>query len=202
MQSSSASQTETVPIKQILLPPPCPLLPLLATCQGHLFMGSVVSFPCRNVYSSLWPTFAGGCFLSWLGWRSKVPHLILIPYQTYEMQIYSPIVSFQSTDGVLGCREHKHLDVVSLIYFLFIACASAVTAKLRGHCQIQCHDVLLLCFLPFFKKRSIFCLFRATPAAYGSSQATGSNRSRSHLGSKLSLRPAPQLTATPHAFTH
>ena len=52
-----------------------------------------------------------------------------------------------------------------------------------------------------------FCLFwgRAAPAAYGGSQArgliraigTGLHQSHSNEGSELSLRPTPQLTATP-----
>ena len=54
-----------------------------------------------------------------------------------------------------------------------------------------------------------FCLFRAAPAAYGSSQvrvwigaeATGLHHSHSNMGSEPCLRPAPQLmamlTATP-----
>ena len=58
---------------------------------------------------------------------------------------------------------------------------------------------LLSCF--FF----IFCLFRATPAAYGSFQAkgligavaAGVHHSHSNVGSELHLRPTPQLTATP-----
>ena len=53
-------------------------------------------------------------------------------------------------------------------------------------------------------KVSLF-LFRATPVAYGSSQARGRIRaavaglhhSHSNAGSKLSLQPTPQLLATP-----
>ena len=48
-------------------------------------------------------------------------------------------------------------------------------------------------------------LFRATPAAYGDSQASGRigavaaslHHSHSHARSELRLRPTPQLTATP-----
>ena len=51
----------------------------------------------------------------------------------------------------------------------------------------------------------IILLFRATPAAYGSSQARGLigvaaaslHHSHSHTRSETSLRPTPQLTATP-----
>ena len=58
----------------------------------------------------------------------------------------------------------------------------------------------------FFPQRIhcfIFCLFRATPTTYGSSQARGLIRavatslrhSHSHAGSEPCLRPTPQLTA-------
>ena len=51
----------------------------------------------------------------------------------------------------------------------------------------------------------VFCLFRAAPAAYGSSQArgligavaAGLRHSHSNDRSKPHLRPTPQLTATP-----
>ena len=54
----------------------------------------------------------------------------------------------------------------------------------------------VFCFL-------VFCLFRAAPAAYGGSQARGRtgagaaglHHSHSNMGSKLRLRPTPQLTA-------
>ena len=53
--------------------------------------------------------------------------------------------------------------------------------------------------------KKIICLFRATPSAYGSSQARGQNEaaaailhhSHSNAGSELGLWPTPQLTATP-----
>ena len=50
-------------------------------------------------------------------------------------------------------------------------------------------------------QRLFFFLFRAAPAAYGSSQARGrirataANHSHSITGSKLHLQPAPQLIA-------
>ena len=51
----------------------------------------------------------------------------------------------------------------------------------------------------------LFLVFRATPAAHGSSQARDPNRataaglhqSHSNAGSKPHLRPTPQLTAMP-----
>ena len=50
-----------------------------------------------------------------------------------------------------------------------------------------------------------FCFFRATPAAYGGSQAkglieataAGLHHSHSNTRSELHLQPTPQLTATP-----
>ena len=60
------------------------------------------------------------------------------------------------------------------------------------------HCFFGFCFFFFF------CLFRAAPAAYGSTQARGQigvvaaglPHSHSNLGSELRLRPTPQLTAT------
>ena len=59
---------------------------------------------------------------------------------------------------------------------------------------------LLLLLLFFFS----FCLFRATPEAYGGSQAKGRigaaaaslHHGHSNAGSKPCLQPTPQLTAT------
>ena len=61
--------------------------------------------------------------------------------------------------------------------------------------------VFSLLFFFFF---SLF-VFRATPVAYGDSQARGPigavapglHHSHSNTGSELCLRPTPQLTATP-----
>ena len=58
---------------------------------------------------------------------------------------------------------------------------------------------------PTIIKFFFFCLFRAAPAAYGGSQArgligavaAGLRQSHSNVGSKPSLQPASQLTATP-----
>ena len=55
-----------------------------------------------------------------------------------------------------------------------------------------------------------FCFFRATPSAYGGSQARGQiwavaaglHHSHSNMGSKPRLRPTPQLTATTRSLTH
>ena len=57
----------------------------------------------------------------------------------------------------------------------------------------------------FFIYNFFFLLFRATPTAYGGSQvrgpmgavAAGLCHSHSNTGSKLHLRPIPQLTAIP-----
>ena len=59
-------------------------------------------------------------------------------------------------------------------------------------------------FLNLIDQRIFFCLFRATPTAYGSSQARGQigpvaaglPHSHSNVRSKRHLPPTPQLTAT------
>ena len=58
-------------------------------------------------------------------------------------------------------------------------------------------------YVIYFRVYFVF-LFRATPAAYGSfhvrgqigTAAAGLYHSHSHMGSKLHLRPTPQLVAT------
>ena len=58
--------------------------------------------------------------------------------------------------------------------------------------------------------KNFFCLFRAIPKAYGSSQArvesgavaTGLHHSHSNGRSGLHLQPTPQLMATPDPLTH
>ena len=69
----------------------------------------------------------------------------------------------------------------------------------RGRASPPLLNELQLLFLFFF-----FCLFRATPTANGGSQAKGQigavaaslPHSHSNAGSKLNLRPTPQLKAT------
>ena len=66
---------------------------------------------------------------------------------------------------------------------------------------------VLFLFILFFNLLLLlfFGLFRATPVAYGSSQARGGIRaaaaglhhSHSNVGSEPCLQPRPQLTATP-----
>jgi len=63
---------------------------------------------------------------------------------------------------------------------------------------------LLFCFLILFLFIFYVLLFRAAPSAYGGSQArgigamaAGLHHSHSNTGSKLCLRPTPQLTAPP-----
>ena len=68
-------------------------------------------------------------------------------------------------------------------------------------CFKICYMTITLLFSLLFLA---FCLFRATPAAYGGSQArgligavaSGLHQSHSNAGSVLRLRPTPQLTAT------
>jgi len=57
-------------------------------------------------------------------------------------------------------------------------------------------SLLLLFFFFLFLFFFVFCLFRAAPAANGGSQARG-RIGVIAAGSKLCLRPTPQLTATP-----
>ena len=62
-----------------------------------------------------------------------------------------------------------------------------------------------LCFFVWVFCLFVCLLFRATPKTYGSSQARGrigaratsQHHSHSNMGSKLHLRPTPQLMATP-----
>ena len=64
-------------------------------------------------------------------------------------------------------------------------------------------NILFYLFKNFFLL--FFCLFRATPVAYGGPQATGRIRaeaaglhhSQSNAGSVPRLRPTPQFMATP-----
>ena len=66
-------------------------------------------------------------------------------------------------------------------------------------------NFFLLVFAYVGKFFFVFCLFRATPAAYGGSQAkgpigaaaSGLHHSHSNTGFELHLRPTPQLTAMP-----
>ena len=89
------------------------------------------------------------------------------------------------------------------------------TSKCCGHGQEkkkqkltttkQAEDVGFFWFVFCFCVFSFFCflLFRATPAAYGGSQAKGpigaiaASLLHSHIGSESHLRPTPQLTAMP-----
>ena len=74
------------------------------------------------------------------------------------------------------------------------------------------HFPTFICYLYFFGEVSRYsghflfifiCLFRAVPTAYGSSQARGqigaapAGLYHSNTGSKPTLQPTPQLTATP-----
>ena len=66
-------------------------------------------------------------------------------------------------------------------------------------------DIITTIFYLFIIYLSFFAFSRATPAAYGGSQArglieavaTGLHQSHSNSGSEPRLRPTPQLTATP-----
>ena len=68
-----------------------------------------------------------------------------------------------------------------------------------------CCHVSLVCILFIYLFIYLFVFSRATPTAYGGSQArgliravaTGLHHSHSNTGSELCLPPAPQLMATP-----
>ena len=109
----------------------------------------------------------------------------------------SPPKNLQVTLGkiCLGCLRsmlcHKHVVIE------FMKCGSPLLkcAVCKTHSRFFCFS---FCFV-------LFCLFRATPATYGGSQARGKIRaiatglchSHSNVGSELCLGPTPQLTATP-----
>ena len=69
-------------------------------------------------------------------------------------------------------------------------------------CTPETNTTLKVNYTPI--KKNFFCLFRATPAAYGGSQArgligavaAGLHHSHSNAGSQPSLQPTSQLTAT------
>ena len=79
-----------------------------------------------------------------------------------------------------------------------------ISAKVQGIIQTAPSQVGLISILiPVLGQMSLF--YRATPSAYGSSQARGQIRAtaaglhhgHSNAGSKLCLQPTPQFTATP-----
>ena len=85
-----------------------------------------------------------------------------------------------------------HVNISQIVLFKYIHFIVLIKVSIKGF-----HKTL---FQIFF----VFCLFRATPAAHGGSQARGRIRaaaaglrqSHSNTRSKPSLRPTPQLTAT------
>ena len=95
-------------------------------------------------------------------------------------------------------------DVEYIIITLISLCINSIISIISKFVSIDCFfltiDHIFLPFLFFF-----FCLFSATPAACGSSQARGPvgataaslHHSHSNTGSEPCLRPTPQLMATP-----
>ena len=89
-------------------------------------------------------------------------------------------------------------EYLSLLTLNFIANLSSVNFAFAGTMP-SCLFLILFSFFVFF------AFSRATPSAYGSSQARGLigavaaslNQSHSNAGSEPRLRPTPQLTATP-----
>ena len=70
---------------------------------------------------------------------------------------------------------------------------------------MECHYYQVIAWSVYRFFFLSFCLFRATPTAYGSSQARGQIlavapslfQSHSNVASELCLQPTPQLMATP-----
>ena len=65
------------------------------------------------------------------------------------------------------------------------------------------YEFLMYSLFLFFILFYIFCPFRATPKAFGSSQARGwiGAAAQIKVGSEPCLWPIPQLTATPDSWT-
>jgi len=110
---------------------------------------------------------------------------------------------------------HRSVNVTSYIYYLGIlnhSCTPRINPirlimvfdPFNKLLNFMCHFVVdfLKLFIYLFLS---FCLFRATPTAYGGSQARGPIRavaaglrhSHSNVGSEPSLWPIPQLMSTP-----
>ena len=72
------------------------------------------------------------------------------------------------------------------------------TAKKKKKKKVPFINVSIYHYHPFF------CLFMATPTAFGSCQARGwsLHHSHSNVGSKSCLWPMPQLTTTDGSLTH
>ena len=101
-------------------------------------------------------------------------------------------------------QMHQH-SISGFYYFLIDAFGIYFTSWPSKHIYTHTDTAhththtLVFCFLGFF------CFSRAAPAAYGGSQARGLigataadlHHSYSNAGSKPSLQPIPQLTATP-----
>ena len=95
------------------------------------------------------------------------------------------------------CLRHVEVSLSNPCHSSILSHCS-YNARSLTHCTTRELQDKLLFFLAF-------CLYRATPSAYGGSQVRGPIRtvaaslcqSHSNARSKLSLSPTPQLTATP-----
>ena len=108
------------------------------------------------------------------------------------------MLSFQTLGPYLGDKR--------VLLDIWVYLSLGVSRDITG-CGAECgkphtaYPSVTIFFLSFF----FFLVFRAAPAAYGSSQArgwirgtaAGLHHSHSNTGSKPHLRPTPQLTATP-----
>ena len=90
-----------------------------------------------------------------------------------------------------------------LLFLSSLSFPSGIPITYRLVCFVLSYRSLLYCFLSF--SFSFFFLFRATSAAYGSSQPRGQIKatadglcySHSNAGSESRLQPIPQLTTMP-----
>ena len=108
-----------------------------------------------------------------------------------------------------------HLMIIDTIFGKFYASSSSFPHPLTSNFSLDSssyHSILFFLivsvsyfFIYFFCLFFFFAISRATPAAYGGSQARGGIRavasglhqSHSNTGSKPHLQPTPQLTAMP-----
>ena len=102
----------------------------------------------------------------------------------------------------LGIRSEPHLEPMSLTH-----CTGLGREPVSQHSRDAANPIAPQWELPIwtFFFFFVFCLHRATPAAYGGSLprgligaiAAGLHQSHSNVRSKPHLRPTPQLTAVP-----